>query len=202
MRWQTCPWNVAVENKFLALRTRNITNIGREDYAGFRDHLIMKLLCRSGQRPGALANLTVEEFNNGQWDQESDPPPSLWRRRSSTRHLPRRGAATLFWNKRNFNLGQIYLNKLRPLVVSAGKEQFSPVTGVAKQRAAFFLNFSGKVMTGRQITRRVSELVKKAFPEENLSFHISRLREAHCYQPPWSGESIGIGNRPGKADVP
>ena len=69
------PMNVAVENKFLALRARNITNIEREDYAGFRDHLIMKLLCRSGQRPGALANLTVEEFNNGQWDQESDPPP-------------------------------------------------------------------------------------------------------------------------------
>ena len=171
------PMNVAVENKFLALRTRNITNIGREDYAGFRDHLIMKLLCRSGQRPGALANLTVEEFNNGQWDQESDPPPLFVTQTQLHKTSSTEGAATLFWNKRNFNLGQIYLNKLRPLVVSAGKEQFAPVTGVAKQRAAFFLNFSGKVMTGRQITRRVSELVKKAFPEENLSFHISRLRK-------------------------
>ena len=136
----------------------------------------MKLFCRSGQRPGSLANLTVEEFENGQWDQESDLPlfvtQTQLHKTSSTE-----GAVTLFWNRRNYKLGEIYLNKLRTLVISAGKEQFAPVPGVAKQRAGFFFNFSGKVMTGRQITRLVSELVKKAFPKENLSFHISRLRK-------------------------
>ena len=170
------PMNVAVERKFLALETRKITNIGQEGYAAYRDHLIMKLFCRSGQRPGSLANLTVEEFENGQWDQESDLPlfvtQTQLHKTSSTE-----GAVTLFWNRRNYKLGEIYLNKLRTLVISAGKEQFAPVPGVAKQRAGFFFNFSGKVMTGRQITRLVSELVKKAFPKENLSFHISRLRK-------------------------
>ena len=170
------PMNVEVERQFLALGTRNITNIGRENYASYRDHLIMKLLCRSGQRPGALSNLTIEEYNNGQWEKESKPPlfvtQTQLHKTSATE-----GAATLFWNERNFKLGQIYLRKLRPLVVSAGKETFAPVPGVAKQREGFFLNYSGKVMTGRQITRRVTELVRKAFPNEDLLFHVSRLRK-------------------------
>ena len=168
------PMNVQVKRRFLALDTRNITDIGREDYTCYRDHLIMKLLCRSGQRPGALANLTIEEFKNGQWNEESDLfiTQTQVHKTSATE-----GAATLFWNQRNFKLGQIYLKKLRPLVVSGGKEKFVPVPGVAKQREGFFLNHSGKVMTGRQITRRVTELVRKAFPNQDLSFHVSWLRK-------------------------
>ena len=70
-------------------------------------------------------------------------------------------------------------------------ETFAPVPGVAKQREGFFLNYSGKVMTGRQITRRVTELVRKAFPNQNLSFHVSRLRKhivtSHCG---WENPSV------------
>ena len=170
------PMNVEVKRRFLALETRKNTNIGREDYASYRDHLIMKLLCRSGQRPGALAKLTVEEFKNGQWDEESDSPLFVTQTQVHKTSATE-GAATLFWNGRNFKLGEIYLKKLCTLVVSGGKDLFAPVPGVAKQRQGFFLNYSGKVMTGRQITRRVSELVRKAFPNQNLSFHISRLRK-------------------------
>ena len=186
------PMNVQVERRFLALDTRNITDIGREDYTCYRDHLIMKLLCRSGQRPGALANLTVDEFKNGQWNEESDlfVTQTQVHKTSATE-----GAATLFWNQRNFKLGQIYLKKLRPLVVSRGKETFVPVPGVAKQREGFFLNHSGKVMTGRQITRRVTELVRKAFPNQDLSFHVSWLRK-HSYPSHrgWENSSVSATN--------
>ena len=31
------------------------------------------MLCKAAQRPGALANLTVEEFDSGLWDRTAEP---------------------------------------------------------------------------------------------------------------------------------
>jgi hypothetical protein len=35
---------------------------------------MLRLLCRVAQRPGAIANLTVQEFREGHWDETSNPP--------------------------------------------------------------------------------------------------------------------------------
>ena len=37
-----------------------------------RDFIILRLLLVSAQRPGAVANLTMEEFSKGKWDEEND----------------------------------------------------------------------------------------------------------------------------------
>jgi hypothetical protein len=39
--------------------------ISCDKFATIRDHLLLQLMCRVAQRPGALAKLTVDEFNNG-----------------------------------------------------------------------------------------------------------------------------------------
>ena len=125
--------NMENERRFLSLENQSLTDVGREEYAGFRDRLIMKILCRSGQRQGALANLTVEEFKNGQWHEESDPPLFVMQTQVH-KTCATEGAATLFWNRRNYKLGKIYLKKLRPIVVSEEKAKLTPVTGVSKER--------------------------------------------------------------------
>ena len=118
----------------------------------------------------------MEEFKNGQWEEQGEPPLFVTQTQVHKTSATE-GAATLFWHKRNYKLGQISFKRLRPLVLSGGKFKFAPVPGVAKDREGFFLNHSGQVMTCRLVTRRVTELVKKAFPNENLSFHVSRLRK-------------------------
>ena len=131
------PMNVAIQNKLLALENKNIKGISQEEYASYRDHLIMKLLCHSGERPGALANLMVEEFKNGQWEDQSEPPLFVTQTQVHKTSATE-GAATLFRTKRNYRLEQIYINKPRPLVFSEGKSKFVPDPGVAKHREGFF----------------------------------------------------------------
>jgi hypothetical protein len=33
---------------------------------------MLRLLCHAAQRPGAIANLTVQEFREGHWDETSN----------------------------------------------------------------------------------------------------------------------------------
>ena len=194
------PMNVEIERKFLPLENRTLTGVGREEYAGLRDHLIMKLLCRSGQRPGALANLTIEEFKNGQWDERSDSPLFVTQTQVHKTSATE-GAATLFWNKRNYKLGEIYLKKLRPIVVSGEKGKFAPVPGVSKDREGFFLNHSGQVMSRRQIYHTSDRIGSKSLPQREPLLPCLPAAKAHRYKPPWSRESFSFGSGPREPDV-
>ena len=194
------PMNVEIERKFLALENRTLTDVGREEYAGLRDHLIMKLLCRSGQRPGALANLTVEKFKNGQWDERSDPPLFVTQTQVHKTSATE-GAATLFWNKRNYKLGEIYLKKIRPIVVSGEKGKFAPVPGVSKDREGFFLNHSGQVMSRRQIYHTSDRIGSKSLSQREPLLPCLPAAKTHRYKPPWSRESFSLGSGPREPDV-
>ncbi|CAB3986999.1 Neurofilament medium polypeptide [Paramuricea clavata] len=170
------PTNKKLESDMLALSKRQLTFISRDRFAEFRDNLMLKLLCRSAQRPGALANLTVEEFKNGIWDREQEPPLFITEtqihKTSSTE-----GSAAIFWNGTNYELGQVYLKKLMPLIQNPVLSVLPHITGVAKERHAFFVNYSGKFMTGRQITRRIRDVTKKTCPDLAVKFHGSRIRK-------------------------
>ena len=52
-------------------RFKNLTNPMLE-FVNLRDYLIMVLLVQSAQRPGAVCNLTIDEFEAGEWVETSD----------------------------------------------------------------------------------------------------------------------------------
>ena len=129
----------------LKLEKKNITAVSRDQFAKFRDNLILRMLCKAAQRPGALANSTMEEFENGVMDETAEPPlyatQTFFHKTSATE-----GEATLFWNSQNYKLAKIYLTKLRPLVATNESAQLyiEPIPGAPINRSAFFVTFSGK----------------------------------------------------------
>lgn len=52
-------------------RFKNLTN-PMSEFVDLRDYLIMVLLVQSAQRPGAVCNLTIEEFESGEWVKTAD----------------------------------------------------------------------------------------------------------------------------------
>ena len=47
-------------------------NDPEKDFVDLRDYLITMVLLQSAQRPGAVSNLTVNEFYAGEWDESTD----------------------------------------------------------------------------------------------------------------------------------
>ena len=144
-------------------------------FAKFRDNLMLRMLCKAAQRPGALANLTVEEFKNGVMDDNAEPrlftTQTFFHKTSASE-----GEATLFWNSTNYRLAKIYLNKLRPLVVTCDSAKLPPIPGASQDRDAFFVSFKGKSLTGGQITRRI-DFVKTSCPDVKGRIKGSRIRK-------------------------
>ena len=54
--------------KFMRLEKEGDANVSVSDFTMFRDYLMLRLLLASAQRPGAIANLTEQEFRTGKWD--------------------------------------------------------------------------------------------------------------------------------------
>ena len=112
----------SITREMLKLEKKNVTAISRDQFAKYRDNLIVRLLCKVVQRPGAIAHLTVEEFDNGVWDETTEPAlfttqTSLHKTSSSE------GEATLLERK-----------KLSPGKDLSGKDQ------TAGRRKHFLLN--------------------------------------------------------------
>ena len=71
------------------------------DFAQMRDYLMLRLLVASGQRAGALANLTVAEFEAGTQTRELYVTQTTQHKTGSSA-----GPAKLFWNEEIKNMGQ------------------------------------------------------------------------------------------------
>lgn len=63
-------FNSTVHDEFEE-RFKNLTSPMLE-FVNLRDYLIMVLLIQSAQRPGAVCNLTIDEFQAGEWVEMSD----------------------------------------------------------------------------------------------------------------------------------
>ena len=51
---------------------KNLDDDSEKHFVDLRDYLITMVLIQSAQRPGAVSNLTVNEFNAGEWDESTD----------------------------------------------------------------------------------------------------------------------------------
>lgn len=59
--------------KRITARFTTITenNVPTSDFVELRDYLLVRILVGSAQRPGAAANLSIEEFYEGRWRSNS-----------------------------------------------------------------------------------------------------------------------------------
>ena len=136
-----------ITKEMLQLERKPVTAVSRDQFAKYRDNLIVRMLVKAAQRPGALANLTVEEFNNGVWDRTAEP--ALYTTQTfSHKTSSSEGEATLFWNETNYRLAKIYKEKIRPLIATRENAQLPPIPGAHNSRSAFFVTYSGKRLTG------------------------------------------------------
>jgi hypothetical protein len=120
---------------------------------------MLHLLCRASQCHGDIANLMVQEFREGYWDETSNP--HLFVTEMEVHKTPKmEGTACLFFNKQLYCLASIYLSKLQPLVASPTKSLLPHIPLLEKDRHAFSLNFSGQYMAGRQVTHLVNKVIK------------------------------------------
>ena len=165
------------------MENKNVTAVTRDQFAKFRDNLLLRMLCKAAQRPAALANLTVEEFQNGEMDETVEPPlyttQTFFHKTSASE-----GEATLFWNPKNYKLAKIYLTKLLPVVASNESAELSPIPGDPSNRSAFFVSFSGKRLTGGQISLRVNDFVEGSCPEIKGRIKGGRITKSCCIVPP------------------
>ena len=166
-----------VTKEMLQLERKPIRAVSRDQFAKYRDNLIVRMLCKAAQRPGALANLTVEEFDSGVWDRTAEPAlyttQTFFHKTSSSE-----GEATLFWNETNYRLAKIYQHKIRPLIAIGESTQLPPIPGAHNSRSAFFITFSGKRLTGGQITRHVNDFLESSCPDIKGRIKGSRIRKA------------------------
>ena len=58
--------SVKMQNEFLKLKANAVKYMEENRICQFRDYLMLMVLIASAQRPGSLANLTIEEFTNGE----------------------------------------------------------------------------------------------------------------------------------------
>lgn len=87
------------------------TIVAPKDFVTLRDYLIIQLLLSSAQRPGAVANLTVQEFQSGTWDKGTDQFITF----TSKHKTPSLGPASFSWDKELHSFGVKYLSLLRPI---------------------------------------------------------------------------------------
>lgn len=67
-------WNLLnspVHEEFVE-RFENVGDDPKRDFVGLRDYLLTMVIIQSAQRPGAVSNLTVTEFEAGEWDESTE----------------------------------------------------------------------------------------------------------------------------------
>ena len=132
-----------------------------QTFANCRDFLLCMLMLGSGQRCGAAANLTMEEFNNGEW--ATVEGEYLYITQTVVHKTQSDGPAKLFWDKGLKSLADIYIEKMRP--VFQNNESMLPERPGVPAAPALFIAVSGKYLTESRISNRLAVMGKKLNPE-------------------------------------
>ena len=88
----------AAKNLF-RLENSQIRGVTCDEFARYRDCIMLRLLCCAAQYPGAIANLTVQEIREGHWDETSNNLPLFVTETEVRKTSKKEGAACLFFNK-------------------------------------------------------------------------------------------------------
>lgn len=124
------------------------------EFCTVRDYLMLMLVLGSAQRSGALANLTVDEFEKGEWIEHTYVTKTLVHKTQSL------GPAKLYWDNTLKCIADAYLNNMRQIFATLSSHH-RPEPGRSNSRGAFFIAISGKALDESRVSRRLIEFGKK-----------------------------------------
>ncbi len=131
------------------------------------------LMLDSGQRCGAAANLTMDEFENGEWTTVDGE--QLYITQTVVHETQSDGPAKLFWDKDLKNLVDIYVDKMRPLFQNS--YSLLPERPGVPPAPALFIAVSGNYLTESRISNRLAVMGKKLNPSMPGTLKGSRIRK-------------------------
>ena len=102
-----------IKKTFASIKSDNNKTVDIQTFANCRDYILCMLMLDSGQRCGAAANLTMEEYNNGEWTTVDGE--LLYITQTVVHKTQSDGPAKLFWDKGLKSVADIYVDKMRPL---------------------------------------------------------------------------------------
>ncbi len=153
------------ENKFAEEIKKTFASINSDDnktvdiqtFANCRDYILCMLMLDSGQRCGTAANLTMDEFNNGEWTTVDGE--ELYITQTVVHKTQSDGPAKLFWDKGINSLADIYVDKMRPLFHNS--DSLLPERPGVPPAPALFIAVSGNYLTESRISNRLAVMGKK-----------------------------------------
>jgi integrase len=110
------------------------------EFSEMRDFLMLRLLMASGQRCGALANLTVAEYERGQMTGDLFVTQTHHHKTATSK-----GPAKLFWDAELKRMGDTYKAHMQPLFANA--ESVSEAKPGLLSEPLFFINCNGNVLS-------------------------------------------------------
>ena len=102
-----------IQKTFADMNSDVNPNVDMQTFANCRDYIFCMLMLDSGQRCGTAANLTMDEFFNGEWTTVDGE--ELYITQTVVHKTQSDGPAKLFRDKDLKNLVDIYVDKMRPL---------------------------------------------------------------------------------------
>ena len=149
-------------------------NVSVSTFTMLRDYLMLRLLLSSAQRPGAIANLTEQEFMTGNWDYSTDIARYLT---YTVRHKPSASdVAALFWDSELLKMGRLYHQKLRPLFYRKDSSTYGGPRSTERGQP-FFLTMFGGSLSGREVSNRVKSMAKRLHPGMKGNLQGTRFRK-------------------------
>ncbi|CAB3984910.1 Neurofilament medium polypeptide [Paramuricea clavata] len=155
----------------LALKPKAVVDM--QQFSNLRDYLLLRVIMASGQRYGAVSNLTVKEFKDGVWAEKNGMP--LYVTRTLRHKTSFSGPAKLLWDEELKAFGDIYMSKLRPIY--ANKNSVAPAAAGIPETPLVFITSNGNPLNESKVSHRIAEMGKKVAPQLKGSLKGSRLRK-------------------------
>ena len=166
-------WPSRIKKTFASIKSDNNKTVDIQTFANCRDYILCMLMLDSGQRCGAAANLTMEEYNNGEWTTVDGE--LLYITQTVVHKTQSDGPSKLLWDKGLKSLADIYVDKMRPLFHT--DESMLPQRPGVPPAPALFIAVSGKYLTESRISNRLAVMGKKLNPEMPGTLKGSRIRK-------------------------
>ena len=102
------------------------------EFCLMRDHLFFEFCISNAHRSGVLANVTVQQFKKGKWDDEGNLIMMVLKHKTSASH----GPAVLLANKEIAGMLTTFIKKVRKNIIAGIDNIFTSWTGVKMQSGA------------------------------------------------------------------
>ena len=135
---------------------------------------MLRLILSCAQWPGAVANLTVKEYQAPENDATTGYSITFTAKHKTSSSM---GPAPLAWDDELCRIGKIYFTILRPHFVNS-KSMFQGFPGCAQRGEAYFLSSNGRPLTSSQMSRCIDQMGKTFCPSLKGNLSGARIRKS------------------------